>query len=510
MVFIVNWTKRVLIALSLGTMCFSALIRVMTDPLNRFYAHWEIKEGASIILGILILTVIALAVDALVRRIGHPMVQRLFRLAYLVVLGLGLVTLLWPIHAAYWGKMLWMCGAWAVIGGVMVYCWFRPRGAVFQGALNASLILSPLFFIVSFSLLNYQQWVPSSKQTYPPSVKAVSGKTPIYIFIFDEWSFKRSFDNGTLKPMFRRLAQFAEQSCVFLRNKSPGPDTNPSLPRFVCQTEDDLMITDKGPFWRDKAGVVVPASQKSNLFKQAAQRGYATYSVGFHIPPNRILFKTDIDYEEKYPFAQSGQTLLEKTRVNLRNILLFSKIPISALWRNYAWNRLSCRDIHNKHTWITQRTMNILRDSPDNAFCFFHMVPPHCPYFFNPDGSVYRDPSRKGDVMVGTLKDYEMQLGYVDNLMGQFLDAIKKANRYQESLIVVTSDHSWRKDKFGTKKDVMEQLRDVPLFIKLPGQTRGRVITEPFTTTRLGPLLTACMEGRLDESGLIKLMQDSQ
>ena len=91
------------------------------------------------------------------------------------------------------------------------------------------------------------------------------------------------------------------------------------------------------------------------------------------------------------------------------------------------------------------------------------------------------DPTFAGSTrLLQYLRDnYELQVQYVDGELGRFVDQLKQAGLYDRSLIVVTSDHgvSWKTEAPGRVLSAAnaEMIFPVPLFIKLPGQSEGKV-----------------------------------
>jgi arylsulfatase A-like enzyme len=69
--------------------------------------------------------------------------------------------------------------------------------------------------------------------------------------------------------------------------------------------------------------------------------------------------------------------------------------------------------------------------------------------------------------MFGTAEEYARQVRYVDVVLGRFLDALEAAGRLDSATVVVTSDHSWKKDP-DKGELVRERLRRVPLVVKWP------------------------------------------
>ena len=75
---------------------------------------------------------------------------------------------------------------------------------------------------------------------------------------------------------------------------------------------------------------------------------------------------------------------------------------------------------------------------------------------------------------------YLLQLGFVDRLLGRLVARLKSQGMYDDTVIVVTADHgfAWQVG-VPTRRSVTQsnvnELGPVPLFVKAPSQTRGRV-----------------------------------
>jgi hypothetical protein len=119
-----------------------------------------------------------------------------------------------------------------------------------------------------------------------------------------------------------------------------------------------------------------------------------------------------------------------------------------------------------------------------------HTVLPHMPYVYLPSGRRY---AADAPVLRG-LRDgrwvdrwgarlsyqrYLLQVGYADRALGLILERLRATGLYERALVVVTADHGVT-FRVGAprRKPVRETLDDiafVPLFVKLPGQRRGRI-----------------------------------
>jgi hypothetical protein len=127
------------------------------------------------------------------------------------------------------------------------------------------------------------------------------------------------------------------------------------------------------------------------------------------------------------------------------------------------------------------------------TFWFKHLLLPHGPYIYLPDGK--RTRPKPADLLPGmntvpgfhdeflTRHDeqrYLLQLGYTDRLLGRLIRRLKQEGMYDDTLIVATADHGIAfQSGVETRRSVsmsnVEELTPIPFFVKKPGQRRGRV-----------------------------------
>jgi sulfatase-like protein len=122
-----------------------------------------------------------------------------------------------------------------------------------------------------------------------------------------------------------------------------------------------------------------------------------------------------------------------------------------------------------------------------------HALFPHGPWMYLPDGKHVRptvkDPvpglaSPRGFRDRGVTRfneqRYTLQLGFTDREIGLLLDHLARVRMLDRATIAVTADHgySWEvgvKDRRKVTRSNVDEIAPQPLFIKAPGQRRGRV-----------------------------------
>ena len=163
-----------------------------------------------------------------------------------------------------------------------------------------------------------------------------------------------------------------------------------------------------------------------------------------------------------------------------------------------------------------------LQGGPD--FVWIHILPPHAPYVrresllerldeIPPDLprqvrpielEPYYDPAvelpPEKERVFRTL--YQLNAAWADHLLGRLLAALRKSGRWDETLLVVTSDHG---EEFGEHGQIAHGgnlghvLVEVPLVVKLPAGFQRRLALEPgrrAANVRVAPTLIEAAGGK--------------
>lgn len=145
---------------------------------------------------------------------------------------------------------------------------------------------------------------------------------------------------------------------------------------------------------------------------------------------------------------------------------------------------------------------------------YLHILLPHVPYRFVPSGVQYTGPDpdigRVGDDWVDQRwppklgrQRLQLQLGYVDALLGELFKSLRDQGRYDKSLIVVSADHGIGFRPGGPIRgiegqeltdDDLAQIAWVPLFIKTPGQSTGEVSDANVETIDIVPTIADVLD----------------
>ncbi len=178
---------------------------------------------------------------------------------------------------------------------------------------------------------------------------------------------------------------------------------------------------------------------------------------------------------------------------------------------------------HHDPGRVAPSFLSSLRPQPRAALWYLHVMLPHSPWTYLPSGQRYDVPGAPGwgpdevwsDNQAAVDQYWQrhlLQLGYADRVLGRLLAQFHTTGLYDRAALVVTADHgvSFRA---GQKRRPLsaanlQNIAYVPLFVKLPGQKRGRVVDQPSRTIDILPTLADAagvrMPWRVDGHSLLR------
>ena len=91
---------------------------------------------------------------------------------------------------------------------------------------------------------------------------------------------------------------------------------------------------------------------------------------------------------------------------------------------------------------------------------------------------------------------YLDEVRYVDHEVGRLISALQSLSLYEDSLIILTSDHGeefWDHEDFFHGHSLYNELLQVPLLVKMPqGSRRGRIAERVANQSVMGTILEMC------------------
>jgi Sulfatase len=409
----------------------------------------------------------------------------------------------WVHHAYAWmACCIFIRSVVSILDRSMNWPWLKPEGLL--GGITGKLIL---YGLIPFAVLlvSRRQFTVFAKKLcgaafillcvfaamgliYPrygleadlPPLPPVAGERPsggknVFILIFDEWTFDRTYPGGELRDDLPHLKTFSQNADTYYQYYSAGSCTMPSISRFLLQKDD--------AFCRQSYEELVAGLQENrtpagpNLFTGRGSHFRAIF--GSHLD-YRLLVGGDVGYVASVPFLDTLTSFSQRLSDLLMTQLSWTRylgVPISKFLkpnRGGAIRRLQ---------WMTATLYELAeRTQREPIFAFCHLLIPHYPMVWDSDGVVGQMENRT------EVEQYLGNLRYMDVVLGRFVDILQEAGTLDDTLIIITSDHSWRFDPdqptfdYGVEDGLARSwLKHVPLIIKRPDQTGAGHIREPFS-----------------------------
>lgn len=377
-------------------------------------------------------------------------------------------------------------GVAAVVGAGAAWLYHRFAGLrQTLTVLSPAIVLFPVLFLASGGLRSIM-WPPGP----PAGTAATTGTdTPIVMVVFDQLPLTSLMGadghiDAAAFPSFAAL----ERDAIWFRNATTVADlTGWALPAIVS-----------GEF-PQPSRLPVTADHPRNLF---------TLLAGSHamevIEPITQLCPVALCERVRDPRLVRQAAMLSDLSVVYPRIFLPTDLanalpPLTNNWRDFAAGNQDWR-----RRWVRQRDRD--RRLPPQEFIesidagdtqptlyFMHVLLPHEPYIYAPDGTQItedaalpglRDGRWTGDTWT-TGQAYArhlLQVQYVDTLLGRLVQRLKDQGLYDRALLVVTADHGVAFTPRRPFKAIMDStipgIVPVPLFVKLPEGRRGGTVSD--------------------------------
>jgi hypothetical protein len=153
-----------------------------------------------------------------------------------------------------------------------------------------------------------------------------------------------------------------------------------------------------------------------------------------------------------------------------------------------------------------------IRPHPGGSLNVMHVQLPHVPWQYMPSGRRYQtdtDPLGETQVfwapspgyVIQGLQRETLQIQYTDRVLGRIVARLRRAGLYKRALVAVVADHGSSFIPSQSRRIVGPAnagwILRVPLFVKKPGQRRGRTVTRPVRTIDLLPTIADVLNIRI-------------
>lgn len=335
-------------------------------------------------------------------------------------------------------------------------------------------ILSPTILVFFLQAAGYKSYGASSGALAPVESGAAKGPR-VYLILFDAWSYERTFENGQPRPELPNLRRLADRSLVLHSAFSPRTLTLESIPRLLSLRPLGLVTRDYMAHDADMSQVM-----SDSLFRLGRERGFGSYIVGSHIPyPD--WFGRDAAYASSvshYKPIEAGPRLAHLLWMINRNNLAFRGFGLRGRLDKFHAEAVARLNLDRVHAGA----LAALNAAPPLTLGFVHYPIPHSPVAVPDLGAAAPG--------AGPSDQYFAMIKLVDADVSEIMSALEKSGQWDDSLVIITTDHAVEVEG-GPETSICH----IPVFIKLPGQTRRIDSRVPFDTRRLRGIIAAAMAG---------------
>lgn len=303
----------------------------------------------------------------------------------------------------------------------------------------------------------------------------------ILLFIFDAWAYDVTFPDGEVRTDLPHIARLADESVVYHRAYSPGVVTYQSMPllyfpgsRTFQDVEDNRGFLHHFVKSDDRVGEPSIYDWVPDDWNRLAFAPHESVLLVRHAADQAVWVR---EHACRQGYGEETWRLLSSQLTPLRFVGLHP----------YRWFRCDLCDIGREMppgmptwkwkeplkwalstVWIHQKALRIIRDSDRPTFAIFHYCLPHDPY-------IWAHGRMKQRITADMLDDHKLDnylqnLRQLDVMVGELVDTLKKAGRYDEVMLIMLSDHSWQYE--GDRKHI-------PIIVKRPDQRERIDIDEP-------------------------------
>lgn len=419
-------------------------------------------------------------------------------LATLVLL--GAFDRLSTVRIRYWLAILAMGTA------LVALCYMRLR-VVRLFALYLG--FAPVLFVAMFLFTSGVQPLVFEDD---PDVLAVSpSKTPVIFLVFDELPLGGLLrDDGTINSdRFPGFAQLAAVSTWYPRATTVSSETHAAIPALLTGRYPEPGVPPVAGQYPRSLFTMLGGSRElhvGEVMTSLCPEQLCTEQVAAP-PPASLTRDTAIVAGHQFLPANLAERWFPKisaTWANFGDQLESAPLPQDDLdlefqdWFSQFRSEFAGRDpdVVTFGTWLA----SISSQQPD--LWYQHLMLPHLPHQYLPDGRRYQAPHPPRAWQDGwfvndplaTINEHQrllLQMKFVDTLVSTLLDRLREQDMLDDSLVVVAADHGigvlpgghFRAHHVNTAEmastaagvDPYDAVVPVPLFVKYPGQTSGSV-----------------------------------
>jgi chromate transport protein ChrA len=497
------------------------LFEVLSKNSSFFVTHRTSSLGICLVtIGLcFILPGLLVAVEAMVSLLGVTKLRLTHSFFVALLIAASVLPLTKGIPGLSGGQKL-LAVISASLAGSFAYLKFRTRRFSLVFLLPAVLIFPLLFLFhspVSRLLFHASHW---EKEGH-----IVRNPVPIVMVIFDEFPLSSLLNEKNLIDAihYPHFASLAAESIWYRNATSVSDGTLNAVPAIL-----------DGLYPRPELGLLPNADDHPrNLFTFLGK----SYRMNVHESNTRLCPVELCTEEKRIPLSQR----IEGLAGDLSVIFLYTLLPTDLTYRLpsisnshkdfletevHPASHLATLDrYHELMEWTGRPAafsafVDSILPSNEPTLHFLHILLPHAPWQFLPSGKKFtfddkirgvfgpneigKDPDQWTSDLWPVTQAYQLhllQVGFVDRLLGELVEHLRNVGLYESALVVIVADHgssfrpglSRRKPSPSNSPDILS----VPLFIKLPQQTKGRIDDRNVETVDILPTIAELLNTKM-------------
>ena len=369
-------------------------------------------------------------------------------------------------------------------------------------------VLSPVPLLLAALFLLSPQ---ISKLLFEGEAKAraasTASRTPVVMVVFDEFPTTSLLgrDGGIDAERYPNFARFARRSTWYRNATTVSDNTTRAVPAMLTAKNPRTDALPRAADHPDNLFTLLEGTHRFEVFEKLTR-----------LCPQRLCGEV-----VKESFPERTRSLASDLSVVYEHVVLprelRDRLPdVTATWQDFRrGGPLDEGAVVDKdpEPLRFERFLDSLGRAGRPGFHFLHLLIPHRPWQYLPSGHRYLGAGqlygrpRAGFwgtnrfLVAQAQQRHLLQTGYADALVGKLIRRLQETGLYDRSLVVLVADHgvSFREGGVirGFTDTTLEDMAPVPLIVKAPRQSRGRVVDEHVRTVDIPPTIADLLGTRL-------------
>lgn len=331
------------------------------------------------------------------------------------------------------------------------------------------IVFLPLFFLTAYNLSLLIFYLEPVKQEQFSTIKknkilsSDEKENPIVWIVFDALSLEKIYKNKELKN-FNKIMQVSD---IYTNYKVGIHDTNHSIPSILLGRDvvDFQTIYKNKKISRtffDKQKKIIATGFNNSIFDQLNKEGKSIYINGWYFPYCQLVKLYNECFANLYSWDQYSYNFNFLLLYNLYKLVPFRSFLLKKHIYIFNSETFELNEAIKSHKYSLKHFTDSL--NKEFEFYFYHASYPHHPYIYDDKNKSYKKKhSHKSS--------YDENIIMTDLALGKIINTLKLKNKFENALIIVTSDHPLK-----DKKDPSKNFEKPVLIIKNKKQINEKII----------------------------------